>query len=39
VTSLPQPFSSSLAADFMTADYIGQVTVNEKKKAHGLSLP
>jgi hypothetical protein len=39
VTPLPQPFSGSLAADFMTTDYIGRVTVNEEKKAHGLSLP
>jgi hypothetical protein len=39
VTSLPQPFSGSLAADFMTTDYIEWVTVNEEEKAHGLSLP
>jgi len=34
MTPLPQPFSGSLAADFMTADYIGWVAVNEEKKAH-----
>jgi hypothetical protein len=34
MTPLPQPFSGSLAADFMTADYIGRVAVNEEKKAH-----